>query len=52
VKLSICIPTYNRAEFLPATLESIAAQGTDEASKKEILARAADLVAGKSGCCK
>jgi abequosyltransferase len=30
VKLSICIPTYNRAEFLPATLESIAAQATDE----------------------
>ena len=30
VKLSICIPTYNRAEFLPATLESIAAQWTDE----------------------
>ena len=30
MKLSICIPTYNRAEFLPATLESIAAQWTDE----------------------
>ena len=30
MKLSICIPTYNRAEFLPATLESIAAQATDE----------------------
>ena len=29
LKLSICIPTYNRAEFLPATLESIAAQWTD-----------------------
>jgi abequosyltransferase len=26
LKLSICIPTYNRPEFLPATLESIAAQ--------------------------
>jgi abequosyltransferase len=30
VRLSICIPTYNRAEFLPATLESIAAQWTDD----------------------
>jgi abequosyltransferase len=29
VRLSICIPTYNRAEFLPATLESIAAQWRD-----------------------
>ena len=30
MKLSICIPTYNRAEFLPATLDSIAAQwGSD-----------------------
>lgn len=33
-------------------LELLAAQATDEASKKEILARAADLVAGKPGCCK
>ena len=33
-------------------LELLAAQATDEATKKEILARAADLVAGKSGCCK
>ena len=30
LKLSICIPTYNRAEFLPGTLESIAAQWTDD----------------------
>ena len=30
MKLSICIPTHNRAEFLPATLESIAAQWTDD----------------------
>ena len=28
--LSICIPTYNRAEFLPATLESIAEQWGDD----------------------
>lgn len=27
--LSICIPTFNRAEYLPATLDSIAAQWTD-----------------------
>ena len=33
-------------------LELLAAQATDEAAKKEILARAADLVAGKPGCCK
>jgi abequosyltransferase len=26
VRLTICIPTFNRAEFLPATLDSIAAQ--------------------------
>jgi abequosyltransferase len=30
MKLSICIPTYNRAEFLPATLESIAEQWGDD----------------------
>ena len=30
MKLSICIPTYNRAEFLPATLESIAEQWCDD----------------------
>lgn len=30
LRLSICIPTYNRAEFLPATLDSIAAQWTDD----------------------
>lgn len=30
MRLSICIPTYNRAEFLPATLESIAAQWGDD----------------------
>jgi abequosyltransferase len=30
VRLSICIPTYNRAAFLPATLESIAAQWGDD----------------------
>jgi abequosyltransferase len=30
LKLSICIPTYNRAEFLPATIESIAAQWGDD----------------------
>jgi len=33
-------------------LELLAASSTDEASKKDILARAADLVAGKPGCCK
>lgn len=33
-------------------LELLAAQAPDEASKKELLARAADIVAGKSGCCK
>jgi hypothetical protein len=33
-------------------LELLAAQATDESTKKEILARAADLVAGKPGCCK
>jgi abequosyltransferase len=30
VKLTICIPTFNRAEFLPATLDSIAAQWGDD----------------------
>jgi len=30
LRLSICVPTYNRAEFLPATLESIAAQWGDD----------------------
>ncbi len=30
MRLSVCIPTYNRAEFLPATLESIAAQWGDD----------------------
>lgn len=30
MKISICIPTYQRAEFLPQTLESIAAQWVDE----------------------
>lgn len=30
MKLSICIPTYNRAEYLPATFESIAAQWRDD----------------------
>ena len=30
MKLSICIPTYNRADFLPATLESIEAQWSDD----------------------
>jgi abequosyltransferase len=29
LKLSICIPTYNRADFLPATLDSVAAQWSD-----------------------
>jgi len=33
-------------------LELLAAQAADEVTKKEILARAADLVAGKPGCCK
>jgi hypothetical protein len=33
-------------------LELLAASATDEATKKDILARAADLVAGKPGCCK
>ena len=33
-------------------LELLAASATDEATKKDLLARAADLVAGKSGCCK
>jgi hypothetical protein len=33
-------------------LELLAAQATDEATKKDLLARAADLVAGKPGCCK
>jgi hypothetical protein len=33
-------------------LELLAASATDEAAKKDILARSADLVAGKPGCCK
>ncbi len=33
-------------------LELLAASATDEATKKDLLARAADLVAGKLGCCK
>jgi hypothetical protein len=33
-------------------LELLAAAATDEATKKDFLARAADLVAGKPGCCK
>lgn len=33
-------------------LELLAAQATDEATKKDLTARAADLVSGKSGCCK
>jgi hypothetical protein len=33
-------------------LELLAATATDEAAKKDILARSADLVAGKPGCCK
>jgi hypothetical protein len=33
-------------------LELLAASATDEATKKDILARSADLVAGKPGCCK
>jgi hypothetical protein len=33
-------------------LELLAAAATDEATKKDLHARAADLVAGKSGCCK
>jgi len=33
-------------------LELLAASATDEAAKKDLLARAADLVAGKPGCCK
>ena len=33
-------------------LELLAASAPDEASKKDLLARAADLVAGKPGCCK
>jgi len=33
-------------------LELLAASATDEATKKDLHARAADLVAGKSGCCK
>ena len=33
-------------------LELLAASAADEATKKDLLARAADLVAGKSGCCK
>jgi len=33
-------------------LELLAASATDEATKKDFLARAADLVAGKPGCCK
>ena len=33
-------------------LELLAAAATDEATKKDLHARAADLVAGKPGCCK
>ncbi len=33
-------------------LELLAAAATDEAAKKDFLARSADLVAGKPGCCK
>ena len=33
-------------------LELLAASATDEATKKDLLPRAADLVAGKPGCCK
>ena len=33
-------------------LEILAAAATDEAAKKDLLARSADLVAGKPGCCK
>ena len=33
-------------------LELLAASAPDEATKKDLLARAADLVAGKPGCCK
>ena len=33
-------------------LELLAASATDEAAKKDLHARAADLVAGKPGCCK
>lgn len=33
-------------------LELLAASATEEAAKKDLLARAADLVAGKPGCCK
>jgi len=33
-------------------LELLAASTADEATKKDILGRAADLVAGKPGCCK
>jgi len=33
-------------------LELLAASATDESTKKDLLARAADLVAGKPGCCK
>jgi len=30
IKLSICIPTYNRAQFLTTTLESVISQANDE----------------------
>lgn len=33
-------------------LELLAASATDEATKKDLLARSADLIAGKPGCCK
>ena len=33
-------------------LELLAASATDEATKKDLLVRSADLVAGKPGCCK
>jgi len=33
-------------------LELLAASATDEATKKDLLARAADIIVGKPGCCK
>ena len=33
-------------------LELLAASATDEATKIDLLARAADIIAGKPGCCK
>ena len=35
--LSICIPTYNRAQFLPALLESIITQINGHEDKVEII---------------